>query len=704
MSGPDTEPTPPPTTQDRRAERAGRQRRSGSAKTAGQAREGTEAGRDHADRSDTDERQADTRRRTPRPERRTTPRPPGSTTRTCGPRSAAWATCWARRWCASTARSCSTQVEAIRARGKEGADVFELLADTDPATAIRLVRAFTAYFNLANTAEQVHRGRELAATRAAEGSWIGQAVDKIEAAGLAAAAAEAVRYLSVRPVFTAHPTEAAPAHGAGQAPQDRRAARRAGDAAHASAGWPRPSSSSGRPTSCASPGPSRSTRPATPSTTWTSWPRTPRRRSWRSWPSSCAAWASSCRWTARPLAFGSWIGGDRDGNPNVTPADDPGRAGAPARARHPHHAGRDGPAAGAAVHLRADRAAEPRSCAPRSTADLAALPEIPARYRRLNAEEPYRLKATAIRQKLLEHPAPASPTAGRTTRGRDYRGTGELLRDLTLIRDSLLADRGQLIADRRAGDGDPHGRRVRAPARHAGRARALRRPPPRAGPAVRPARRPAVALRRPAARLPDPAAGQGAGLHPAAVAAGPGAGRDAAGRGRGQDLRRLHRDPRGVPALRPGRHRVLHRVDDPRRGRPVRRRGPGARGGPGRRPGAAPPRSASSRCWRRPTSSRSPGASWTSCCPTPPTGPWSRRAAACRRSCSATATPTRWAASPPRSGRSSARSASCATPRCGTASGCGCSTAAAAPWAAAAARRTRRSWPSPGARWTARSR
>src|ERR671910_507619 len=57
-----------------------------------------------------------------------------------------------------------------------------LLAEVEPVTAIRLVRAFTTYFHLANVAEQVHRGRELAAE---------------------------VARLGVRPVFTAHPTEAA---------------------------------------------------------------------------------------------------------------------------------------------------------------------------------------------------------------------------------------------------------------------------------------------------------------------------------------------------------------------------------------------------------------------------------------------------------------------------------------------------------------
>ena len=59
-------------------------------------------------------------------------------------------------------------------------------------------------------AEQVHRSRELAGIRARDGSWLSQAVDRIAAAGIprSEVAAE-VQRLAVRPVFTAHPTEAA---------------------------------------------------------------------------------------------------------------------------------------------------------------------------------------------------------------------------------------------------------------------------------------------------------------------------------------------------------------------------------------------------------------------------------------------------------------------------------------------------------------
>src|SRR5262245_56586821 len=61
-------------------------------------------------------------------------------------------------------------VEKVRRLTREdGEAAAELLRGTELETAAKLVRAFSTYFHLANVTEQVHRGRELRARRAAEG-------------------------------------------------------------------------------------------------------------------------------------------------------------------------------------------------------------------------------------------------------------------------------------------------------------------------------------------------------------------------------------------------------------------------------------------------------------------------------------------------------------------------------------------------------
>ena len=84
------------------------------------------------------------------------------------------------------------QVERIRHLIRADRDnAAALLADVEPDEATKLVRAFTTYFHLANVAEQVHRGRELAGIRARDGSWLSQAVDRIAAAEIPRSEVEA---------------------------------------------------------------------------------------------------------------------------------------------------------------------------------------------------------------------------------------------------------------------------------------------------------------------------------------------------------------------------------------------------------------------------------------------------------------------------------------------------------------------------------
>ena len=106
-------------------------------------------------------------------------------------------------------------VERVRALGKsrrrggsqEATDeLHELLDDLPTSDVIEVVRAFTTYFYLANVAEQVHRMDELAP----DDRYLRRTIDRVLEADLEQDLInEVVARIEVRPVFTAHPTEAA---------------------------------------------------------------------------------------------------------------------------------------------------------------------------------------------------------------------------------------------------------------------------------------------------------------------------------------------------------------------------------------------------------------------------------------------------------------------------------------------------------------
>jgi phosphoenolpyruvate carboxylase len=355
-------------------------------------------------------------------------------------------------------------VEEVRAltRSADAADGVRAsarLAEIDLATAIRLVRAFSNYFYLANVTEQVHRGRELHTQRSTVGSWLSQAIDRIAAAiedpeskVTREWVEEVVSYLSVRPVFTAHPTEAArrtilnklrqiallldgnPFVESSDPVVRRRAERRLAELVESL--WQTDELRVARPD------PTDEARNALYYLDELHFGAVPDVLDELA--AELARIDVTLPLDARPLSFGSWIGGDRDGNPNVTP-----QLTLEILALQHERAIDD---ALKIIDLLRGTLSTSRRIA-RITpqleasvaADLAVLTDIAPRYRRLNQEEPYRLKVTCVRQKLINTRKRIAEQRPHLP-GRDYLNGGELIADLVLMRDSLLADRGELIA------------------------------------------------------------------------------------------------------------------------------------------------------------------------------------------------------------------------------------------------------------------
>ncbi|HEX2419943.1 MAG TPA: phosphoenolpyruvate carboxylase, partial [Micromonosporaceae bacterium] len=289
------------------------------------------------------------------------------------------------------------------------ATTAQRLAELDVPTATLLARAFATYFHLANIGEQVHRARTLRRLRAQHGGWLQRAAVLIREQGVATEEiAAAARQLAIRPVFTAHPTEAArrslltklrgiadllDAEAAEQAlvadvdtaVTDRRLAELVDLI------WQTDELRLARPD------PTDEARNAVYYLAELYASAAPQVLD--DLARTFARLGAVLPTRARPLSFGSWTGGDRDGNPYVTP-----KVTADVLLIQHEYGLRATEAAVEALINELSVSQRLRrvsiGLAASLAQDLERLPELSERFRRVNAEEPYRLKARCISVKL----------------------------------------------------------------------------------------------------------------------------------------------------------------------------------------------------------------------------------------------------------------------------------------------------------------
>jgi len=339
------------------------------------------------------------------------------------------------------------QVEEVRlAVRNDPARAAAVLDSADLDTATKLARSFSIYFDLANVAEQVERAHDARDDRREKAGPLNRVVDAAQAAGIERALVEQVAAaMSVRPVFTAHPTEAARRsvlvklrriadillnHDLSEGERARHTAE------IIDLLWQTDELRLERPQVLDE---ARNALYYLDDLT-----RGPLGRVLEDLAAAFAQLGVALPPDARPVSFGSWIGGDRDGNPFVTPhvTEDVVRF------------QRDHAVLDLVPHI--DRLLEDLSISERIAGaseelresvkrDLTYLPDLDPRFLRINAEEPIRLKLTVVWTRLRLTRERLTKGAPHST-GRDYDSTRELLDDLLLIRSDLLQHRGELAA------------------------------------------------------------------------------------------------------------------------------------------------------------------------------------------------------------------------------------------------------------------
>lgn len=329
------------------------------------------------------------------------------------------------------------KVEVVRSLSAEQPEkVFDFLSQEPAETAIPLARAFSLYFHLANMAEQVHRANALTAARREYGGWLKRVEHRIKLANLPhEVIQQTFSRLKVRPVFTAHPTEATRRtilvklrFIANLLELPASATRQQRLAETIDLLWQTDELRLEKPEVLDE---ARNILFYFDALT-----KGPLTEVLDELKATAQALNVEIPATNQPLSIGSWIGGDRDGNPFVTPE----------TTRQVVEISRR--TAISEFDRIIKRLSDQLSLSERLShntselidslaADLENL-AIEDRYLRLNAEEPYRLKTMAMRKKLeltLEKLSSEQELDGKT----DYRTFNEIIADLEILQRSLVA-------------------------------------------------------------------------------------------------------------------------------------------------------------------------------------------------------------------------------------------------------------------------
>jgi phosphoenolpyruvate carboxylase len=333
-----------------------------------------------------------------------------------------------------------------RVAPQEGsAEIRSLLSTLDIGTAVQLARTFSTYFQFANVAEQLHRSHEQRAQVGGQRGPLRAVLDRLVREVDRAEVEAVLARIQLRPVFTAHPTEASRASVQGilrrvadvldQGLPEEQVQRRL--ARLIDLLWQTDEIRPGRPTvldearavtyyleqlgTCAVPELLEDLEEELARAGFVLPPR------------------------SRPVVLGCWVGGDRDGNPNVSPQVTLDVLGLYAdRALNIQLELMEQLVQELSVSTRVVGVSEALRCSLAS--DRRQLPEVYDRFIRLNAEQPYRLKCAyiharltrtqlRIRDGLTHHP------------GRDYLGAESYIADLEVMDASLRAHLGERIAE-----------------------------------------------------------------------------------------------------------------------------------------------------------------------------------------------------------------------------------------------------------------